>query len=118
MRLTGRGCGMANAIKKVLLKKLEASAPGQPQPESFSDIKDIDAVAHKTDIIGDWGLLFHLDCNTPGVSKGKNGELVKPAGWSPSVADIFDNVEMFLHMIAEGGATCESLLSEDRTGSC
>ena len=73
MRLTGRGCGTADAIKKALLNKLEASAPGQPEPEAFSDVKDIEVVAYKTDIIGNSGFLFHPSWNTPGVSKGMNG---------------------------------------------
>ena len=47
----------------------------EPESESFSDIKGIDVVAYKTDIIGHSGLLFHLDWNTPGVSKGKDGDL-------------------------------------------
>ncbi len=80
----------------MLLRKMEACAPGQPEPETFSDVKDIEVVAHATDIIGDPGLLFHVGWSMPGASKGKNGELVKPAGWTPSVADIFDNVRMFM----------------------
>jgi hypothetical protein len=115
IRLTGRGCGTLKSIKKVLLEKVEAPAPGQPKPESFSDIKDVDMVAHKTDIVGDSGLLPHPNWNKPGASKGENGELVKPAGWSLSVADTIDYVKVVLHicatvdMIAEGGATCESI---------
>ena len=117
MRLTGRGCGTAKAIKNVLLKELETNALGQPEPAPFPNIKDVaEVVAYKTDIIGDSGLLFHPDWNMLGVQRGKNGELVKPAGWSPSVPDLFDNVKMFtsvcattVDMIAQGGATCESL---------
>ncbi len=102
-------------IKNVLLQELEATAFGQPGPASFSNITDVDVVAYKTDIIGDSGLLFPPDWNTPGVQRGKTGELLKPAGWSASVAGIFDNVKMFMHVwatvdvIAEGGATGESL---------
>ncbi len=66
-----------------------------------------------TGIIGDSG--FDLDWNMPGISKGKTGELLPPAGGSPSGTDILDNAKMLMHacatvdIIAEGGATCESL---------
>ncbi len=59
--------------------------------------------------------MFRPGWSTPGVSKAASGSLVKPAGWSPSVADMLEFVRKWqtitgtCGVIPEGRATCEGL---------
>ncbi len=65
------------------------------------------------DAVPDSGLMFYPGWNTPGVRKADNGIMIKPAGWSPSVRDIFGLAKKYQTIsrtrdaISDGGATCE-----------
>ncbi len=67
----------------------------------------------KYDIIGDSGVMLHPSWDAPCVSRSPGGAIQNPAGWSPSVAELFQQTKHYMtatgsmYALAEGAATRE-----------